>query len=206
MERLKSRIKTEIAIAGSEEQAANRAKWWFSDHKKGNIKSFDLSALDGYLHPGKIHSFRYNPKTKKGLAYYDKNPIVISLGTKNTKNGNIDVGVNLNFIPRKARHYILDKIQQAYSAQYDRSIRSFTDHVPQPEEQTIIKLNYDYLKAMLNSAGFGFAIRTYIPDRRSKTYVLSNELWEKAAVIDIKDFEGISEQDLLRFYREYINK
>ena len=54
----------------------------------------------GYLEPGKIHIFTYNPKGKKVLDYYDKKPVVLSLGTVRENDGSIyDLGLNLNFIP-----------------------------------------------------------------------------------------------------------
>lgn len=205
MERLKDKIREELKVhKGSEQRAANKAKIWFEDHKKGNLKSLDLNSITGYLHPGKIHSFKYNPKTKNYLNFYDKNPMVLSLGTTVTSNGRYDIGINLNFIPRKARHYILDFIQYSYRSRYDSSISSSSRQ--QPKDQKSVKLSYRYLSALLDKVGFKFAIRVYIPQRRSKTYVLSNDLWHKAAVIDIKDFEGISEFDLLKIHREYIKK
>ena len=154
----------------------------------------------GYLEPGKIHIFTYNPKGKKVLDYYDKKPIVISLGTIKEPNGNIyDLALNLNFIPDPYKWYILNTLTQLYGQFYKS--QSTGRNAGNALFQARIKYKYNVLKILLTKYGFPFAIRKYIPSRKSRVYVCSYETWINVAFLSIENFEGIDYDEMIKKYK-----
>ena len=154
----------------------------------------------GYLEPGKIHIFTYNPKGKKVLDYYDKKPVVLSLGTVRENDGSIyDLGLNLNFIPFPYKWYILNTLNELYGQFYKSQIEGRNSG--NALLQARIKYKYNILKALLRKYGFPFAIRKYIPSRKSRVYVCSYETWLNIAFLSIDNFEGISYDDMIKKYK-----
>jgi hypothetical protein len=168
-----------------------------------NGKGFHVNSLSGPLHPGKIHTFRYDPKTKDRLSYYDKNPVVISIGTIDGPNGKLELAINLNFIPPKTKYFLMNLIWKTYYTQIKSSIGKGNI---KPKKEAFVYYNYKLLKKILNKYGFGFALRTYYPSRMANCYVTCFDYWSVMALLDIKNMEGLSEGNLNKLFNEYINK
>ena len=170
---------------------------------RNNIDDFSVARAPkqkGYLEPGKIHIFTYNPKGKKVLDYYDKKPIVISLGTIKEPNRNIyDLALNLNFIPDPYKWYILNTLTQLYGQFYKS--QSTGRNSGNALFQARIKYKYNVLKILLTKYGFPFAIRKYIPSRKSRVYVCSYETWINVAFLSIENFEGIDYDEMIKKYK-----
>lgn len=104
---LRSRIKNEGAAVNNKS-----AKWFKETIKKGvrgrNVKSPGI---------GKIYTFIYDAKNKETLPYWDRFPLIIFLGAGQAKNGNqLLYGLNLHYIPPKARQSFLEELLKRYAS------------------------------------------------------------------------------------------
>lgn len=196
------KIKLKERSLGGSIKAPSEAKLLFEEEKVSmNGKGLHVNPLSGPLHPGKIHTFKYDPLTADTLSFYDKNPLMIALGSIKGSNGRLEVGINLNFIPPKFKYYFLDLLWKTYSSKIESSMGK-GDIIP--IKQNFVHYDYQLLKKILTKYGFGFAIRTYYPSRMSKPYVTCFEYWDVLALLNIKDLEGINEGQMNKLFNEYI--
>lgn len=169
----------------------------FNWYKKVAMSNGDTSVttVSGPFVPGKIYIFRYeNPVTIHKLKWWDKNPLVLSLGRIDGK----DIGINLNLLPYKFKIYLLDSIYEHYSSKIESNIkRGKGDAAIEPN---LPQFNYDKIKFFLKKNGFNFAIRCYITSLRKNTRVISFSKWNKVALIDINNFSNI---DVNKVYSEF---
>lgn len=176
---------------------------WLKD-EKAKAKSLDVVlSNDNTLKPGKIHVFNYNPKLKDTLDYYDKSPVVLSLGNLIVGKQILEMGINLNFLPQPYKFYFLDTLLQTYSG-FLGPIRNNTTE-QSALVQPIIKYKYQPIKTMLDRYGFSFALRTYIPSRKRNVYVVNYKNWENISLLSIEDFEGITLDGVKREFSRKLN-
>lgn len=183
-----------------EEDAMN----WFLNAKK-NPSDLSVSFCENQMMQiGKINHFNYNPKGKDTLDYYDKKPLVLSLGVLQKKKMRYEIGINLNFIPAPYKWFILEKIQSVYSGFFYRAKNTIinSDAYRQPQ----IMYKYSVIKSLLTQYGFEFALRVYIPSRKSKVYCINYNSWIKAAFLSLEKFEGITHKEMIRQYMTSKNK
>ena len=175
-------------------------KWYYdeSKHQSNDVVYIGPSLLQ----PGKIHTFDYNPIHKSTLDYYDKNPVVISLGTLQRGNTLLEMGINLNFIPMPYKWYILDTIQKSYQSFF---VQQQNKQLP-ADKQPLIKYNYNFIKSILRQYGVLFALRTYIPTRKRNINVISYNQWTKCAFLSIEDFEKITYEQMIDEYEKFKKK
>ena len=181
----------------------NEAKLWFNKAKKNPYDPTVVFVENQMLQVGKINQFSYDPKEKDILDYYDKKPLVISLGTMQRNKKRYEIGINLNFIPAPYKWSVLDIIQETYSTFFQR--HKDNKHSNNALKQQQIMYNYQLLKAVLKRYGVSFAMRTYIPSRKSKLYVINYNNWVDAAFLSLENFEGISYERMQQEYRDYKN-
>lgn len=135
-----------------------------------------------YLEPGKIYVFKYLPLYKNELDYWDKHPIVLALGNVQGANGKICMGLNISWYPPDARKYIVEQIRKMYAASYKAAI---LQNGNKAIAQKSVTLDLYALKTALDSLGFSFAIRQYIPSRmQSPKVCICYEDWDKAVKLD----------------------
>jgi len=173
-------------------KAANVAKTWFN---KG--RSIGIKHAPTRFKPGKIYIFRYEDPKTPNLPWWDRNPIVLSLGWEK-KN---DIGINLNLLPHKPRMAILDKVYSVYEQEIKRAM-----NVKKGRDRTLrekpLNLNYDKIKPYLERYGFKFAVRQYIPNLKSNQALVSYDKWTYVAMLDLVDIAGA---DINEVYDEFYN-
>lgn len=176
---------------------------WYNKAKKNPMDPTVVFCENQMMQVGKLNQFNYNPKHKNTLDYYDKKPLVLSLGVIQRKKMRYELGINLNFIPAPYKWYILDKIQRTYSGFFQRQKdgRASNNALKQPQ----IRYRYAAIKAMLSQYGFEFAIRMYIPSRKSKLYCINYNNWVTASFLSIEKFEGITYKQMIKEFRKYKN-
>jgi hypothetical protein len=181
-------------------QAEINAYNWLTE-QKDNIKSLEVVFSEGnILHPGKIHTFNYNPKYKNILDYYDRNPVVLSLGNIQRGKRILELGINLNFVPTPYKWQLLEVIRNIYSGYFTLLEKSPVQK--SALHQPIIKYNYQALKSLLSNYGFSFALRAYIPSRKQNTYIINYNNWTEVALLSIEDFERITMIELLKKFKD----
>lgn len=179
---------------------------WFLDTLKDARNKRVSETNDNALKPGKIYVFRYDPKFKNVLDYYDMNPVVIALGQMMTENGKLEVGLNISWYPPKARKYIIGKIREMYKPMYEAAVKRSPYN---GQEQAFVPIDLYALKVALDKAGLSWAIRTYIPDRIKTKVVVCYEDWEIVSRMDkpkiIPQFQGkVSLFDVYKGFELYV--
>lgn len=147
---LRDKVKNEGAAAN------NKSAKWFADTIKKNVRGHSVSKPK----TGHIYTYVYDAKHKDTLPYWDKFPLVIYLGDGTTKNGSyLWYGLNLHYIPPKARQTFLEELLKNYSS---TSVIS---------NNTKLKINWSKVKGF---KGTDLMIKSYLPGH------------VKGAVIEIK--------------------
>lgn len=200
MGKLSSEIKALITESRGLDIAKKESNRWY---EKAATSSGDSSveSSSAPFRPGKIYIFRYeNPKTKATLKWWDRNPVVLSLGQHDGK----DIGINLNLIPYARKLQLLDKIYEQYLPMIESMIERGEGDAS--SESGIPALRYEMIKPFLDKTGFGAAVRMYITGLRKNTNVVSYSKWNKVALIDLNDISGATINQAYAKIGKYIKK
>lgn len=197
---LRKKINEKIKETGSKSAARKSAEAWYMK-ALGAFRNKEV-VRGGTLRfvPGKIYVFRYDsPKTAEFLAWWDRNPIVLAL---DPVNGN-DCGINLNLLPIEIKEQMLDAIYDTLQGQ----IKTQTTRAEKnAEAQGSLALNYAQAKKYLDRFGFGFAVRQYIPQLKTKQAIVSYENWHLITLCDFIELEGASVASIRKQFNDYNKK
>ena len=186
---------------GGNQQAADYARSWFDEALADNEETSVEPFSDRELTWGKMFHFEYDPITADRLSYWDKSPMVISLGRH--PNGN-QLGMNINFLPKAVRYWMVGKVFQVYegsiiSAAAGKKYRRAT-------EQKQVEIEYDLIKRWLGDYGLDFCVRQYKINKTRNLSVICYEDWTRAVMINWNDFHPIQENELKKLYEEYLQR
>ena len=159
--------------------------------------------------PGKIYTFRYDPKHKDILAYYDRQPIILVCGqwTAASTGNTIVTGINLNFLPEIERVNTLEYYYQSVKSDIDvgYELTSKTNQVSFIKRALVVLQDVIQLFNVFGKAGkigYQFAMRNYIVGGGMKNVCLVEyDDWEYIPFIQTKDIIGAS---LGKIYQEYL--
>ena len=179
---------------GGTKKAEQRALEIFNSSKRSAIDK-TVENRNSFLEKGKLYTFQYRPIDTDALGYYDKNPLVLVVDRKKTKDGKfLDVAINLNFLPLDTKISVLDRIVKAYEV----LIKGNTFIAPnRANAQTRLPINWQFAERLLGPAA-KFALRSYYTNRRSNTYCFSYETWKDLVFLDVKDIEGATLAEIYR--------
>lgn len=132
-------IREKIANEG----AANNTKSakWFTETIKKGVRAHVVAKPQ----PGKIYAYIYDAKHKDTLPYWDKYPLIIYLGLGKH---NLMYGLNLHYIPPKARQQFLEDLLKQYAS------------TPMISNNTKLKIDWGKVKGF---QGADQMIKAYIP-------------------------------------------
>ena len=135
------------------------------------------------MEPGKIYIYTYDAKTKSKLDYWDRTPIMLYFGKRKSANGSIlYVGINISWYPPKYRKRIIKRLKSFYKTAYSDAIKKFPHKA---KEQAPVVLDLYSLKLAMDSWGFSFALRTYLPNHiKSPLLCVCYDDWDKIVEID----------------------
>lgn len=137
--------------------------------------------------PGKLYMFRYNPKTKAKLPYYDAFPLTVMLTPPKKEM----MGVNLHYLPPKYREIFFASLLSI------NSDKSLTDNAR-------FKVTYNILKASSKFRFFKPCIKKYLRNRiRSEMVIVPPKYWNIAVNLPTEAFVKQKKQAV---WRESINK
>lgn len=153
----------------------------------------------GMLIQGHLFAFTYNdPLTKDKLDYYDTTPLVLSFGLYLAQTGNmIEYGVNLHYLPRKIRIAFLTDIFNDFKIRHNGEMYS-------SKPRAINELTWEELQKYVKRYGIDFAVRSYIPERRDKTFIIRYEDWGKIVNMPSSKFVGINDVQLERLHKQHL--
>lgn len=177
---VKKTIKELSKLAGSKKKAVNEAENWYT---KGLRKSSNKSVQSyrGRFMPGKIYVFEYNPITPD-LEWFDRNPVVLAI---EQINGN-DLGINLNLLPTNVKEDLLDELYDRMEGQINFNSAGKTS----ASNERPLRITYNGMKAYLKRFGYDFAIRQYVPSRKSNQGVVSYSEWPRIALCKFIELTG----------------
>lgn len=178
--------------------AAGAIKWLFSEVFK-DPRTYHYRKLN--MGVGQLFTFEYkNPKFKgtKQLPWFDKYPLVLSLGPIVTNNGIRNLGFNLHLLPPKIRIIVLVKVFEIYKRYYRYQI-FFGREKP-------VQINYKVITKTLAPYGANFAVRMYIPRRQRVVILFPYRDWHKAIFIPSRGYDSIKAYKLISEWTKYIRK
>ncbi len=194
---LKTRIKNNPWVL-SGVPASKSVKWLFAEvFKNPNIYRHNKLLLM----QGNLYMFEYtNPKYKgtKRLPWFDKYPLVLSLGPVVTKEGIRNLGFNLHLLPPKVRIVVLCTIFEMYKKLYRYQIFY--------NKQAPVQIKYQFLVKPLLKYGADFCIRMYIPQRQKQIVQFPYVDWHKAVFVPSRSYDGIKAAQLIQAWRKHIRK
>ena len=169
-------ISTSLPFAGKDEdktriETTKQAyEWVLTQLKDKNNTRVQINK--DLMQPGKIYIFKYDARYKDRLAYWDKNPIVLAIGTVLGESGKMTIGVNISWYPPAARKFIVERIRKIYEPKYKEASKKSP---MQANKQAPVFLDLYQLKNLLDDIGFSFAIRQYIPQNIKAPKVISSD-------------------------------
>ena len=139
---------------------------------------------------GRVFFFKYDPKTKADMPYYDTFPMVIML--ERTKKG--FVGLNLHYLPPKIRAMFFDTVMETLNNN-------------KLDESTKFKLTYKKLKAASKYRAFAPCYKNYLYSHvRSNFAEIHPDEWEMAMFLPSDQFQKEKRTTVWSDSRKIINK
>lgn len=177
--------RTTTATAG---QTAKAHKWYREQALKTTTTGSALfreagsSILQTTLEIGRMYIFRYDPKLKQTLPYYDRYPAVIAF--KSTKLGFL--GLNLHYLPIRPRAALLNALHTtASNMRYDSS--------------TKMKITYATLQSASKFKYFQPCVKSYLYSHVQTRFLeIQSEQWDIAAFLPVADFQKASVETVWR--------
>jgi len=179
--------------------ASKATKWLFQEVFK-DAKTYRYSKR--LIYQGGLFQFDYkNPKYKgviSVLPWFDKYPLVISLGPVVTKNGPRNIGFNLHLLPPKIRIIVVCGIFELFKKLYRYQI-FFKQEKP-------VQIHYKLIIKALERYGVKFCVRMYIPQRMNQIVRFPLKDWHKAVFIPSRGYDAIKANKLIIEWRKFCRK
>ena len=146
------------------------------------------------IHLGKMFMYRYDPYHAKTLPYYDMLPLILLMDIRNDG----FLGLNLHYLPPKARALLLDAI-------VDNELRSkrFSKN-PESDEQERIKFSYQIMKRAAKSNLYKPCVKSYLFKQVISTQFIQvpGEDWETVLFLP---FDRFRKADRKTVWRDSLN-
>ena len=173
------------------------AREWYRNQAKG-VKSSAVetekmvremrSNAVGRITLGEMYMFRYDPKHKDTLPYYDTFPLIFPI---NRAKGGF-LGINLHHLPPVLRAKLMDALYAtATNKKYD--------------ETTRLKISYDILNSATKYKEFKPCVKHYLNSQvKSRFLKVESSEWDIALFLPTARFEGASKQKIYADSRRII--
>lgn len=178
---------------------ASKALSWL--HKTVFKDSGRYRYRQSLMYSGGLFTFEYmEPKYKgtKQLPWFDKYPLVLSLGPTVTNEGIRNIGFNLHLVPPKVRIVILCHVFEIYKNLYRYQI-FFNRERP-------VKIQYKTILRSLSRYGVDFCIRMYIPQRQRQIVCFPYKEWYKAIFVPSRGYDSIKAHKLIQEWTKHVRK
>jgi len=151
----------------------------------------EISRLQRKPELGKLYIFKYDPKYRETLPYYDRFPLVIPFDTSR-KSGNVIgdnfTGINLHYLPLRLRARLFDALYMTATN----------------EEDNRFNINYQILKNAYKYRFFKPCIKNYLLRQvKSRFFVIEPDEWDIALFLPLDRFVKATRA---RVHRESIEK
>lgn len=132
------------------------------------------SALTNRMLPGRMYMFKYDPKLKAKLPYYDTFPLIFPI---EPPRGNSFLALNLHYLPPELRARLMDEL-------YNRTINQNNMDLT-----TRVRISYDILKSASNLRFYKPCIKRYLfSNIRSRYMFIDPDRWDIALMLPTARF------------------
>jgi hypothetical protein len=146
----------------------------------------DMFETQGTIEVGSMYLYRYDPKMKNKLPYYDTFPLVLPY---ETASGGF-YGLNLHYLPYLLRAKVLGELIQTAN---DKTIGA----------DTKMRYNWSLLKSVGNEVR-PCVKRYLLSNVVTRFYKVNPEDWKAAIFLPIENFQGASKDQVFRDSRAMI--
>lgn len=144
------------------------------------MKSFEPKKKVAQLHPGMMYLFKYDPKLKMELPYYDTFPLIFPVELHSDG----FLGINFHYLPPMLRAKLMNAI---YSTVTDKKY----------DEHTKIKISYSLLKAASKYKEYKPTIKKYLYNHVKSPFLeITSVEWDIALFLPIEKFKKATAQQV----------
>jgi hypothetical protein len=144
------------------------------------VRSFEKKRKVGTLTPGYMYLFKYDPKGKEDLPYYDTFPLIFPIETY--PDGFL--GINFHYLPHPLRAKLMDAI---YSTTTDRNY----------DEKTRVQISYSILAKAAKYRAFKPTVKRYLNRQvRSPFLEITSIEWDIALFLPLEKFRKSSKETI----------
>jgi len=206
---IKQRIAELSKEFGGKVKASIACMEWFEAGVKSKTTN-EAKMTRTRFQPGKIYVFKYDPKYKEQLPWFDQNPVVFAIEQVN----NNDLGINLNLLPVPYKEKLLDELFTKMNIKVDKKETDIISEILGLEnssgvdalKEKPLRITYEGIKAYLEKDGYEFALRQYIPSRKKDQAVVSYSKWPEIALCDFFHFKNTNIMAVRLMFRDYLKK
>jgi hypothetical protein len=185
--------------AGMMPARTNAARQWYRDaaQQADNVsslapskvvRSFQQKRKVARMDPGYMYLFKYDPKGKQTLPYYDTFPLIFPIDL--TSDG--FMGINFHYLPYVLRARLMDAI---YSTVSDKKY----------DDKTKVGITYNILKSASKYKAFKPTIKRYLYDHvRSPFLEVTAVEWDIALFLPLERFKKSDKQTIWKDSRAMI--
>lgn len=151
-------------------------------------RQFEKKRQVGDIEPGMMYLFRYDPKTKKTLPYYDTFPLIFPV----EKYSDGFLGINFHYLPPVLRAKLMDAIYGTVTnKKYDQT--------------TKVRISYNILKAAAKYKAFKPTVKHYLYDHvRSPFLEITSVEWDIALFLPLERFQKATKETVWKDSRGMI--
>jgi hypothetical protein len=179
--------------------AVKRSRGWFEKQvaamaqqniTPNKVLKGDPSHMRSAIVPGNLYMYKYDPKTKDDLPYYDIFPLVFPF--RKTADG--FYGLNMHYLPYDLRIKLLDQLLVFKSnSRWD--------------ETTKIKYSWALIDGVSRYAAAKPCVKQYLSGHvRSQFRQINSEDWATAMLLPVERFVGASKQQVWSDSRKIIRR
>ena len=139
---------------------------------------------------GRVYAYKYDPKHRATLPFFDENPLVIPFAYKDGVGGKKGfLGINLHFLPRRDRKTVMN-----FFMKQDLDNVMKTGYIP---------INYGMIKNNSRFALLQYCIRMYLVDHvRGMFYLIPQSDYIKIIDLYSGKYVGMSEQQIIIYLKQ----
>jgi len=143
-------------------------------------KQWDPKRKVAQMEPGMMYMFRYDPKHKKTLPYYDTFPVIFPI----EMDSDSFLGINFHYLPPISRAKLMNAL---YSITSDKRY----------DEKTKIIATYQILSAASKFKLFKPTVHRYLKEHVRSPYLeITAREWDIAIFLPTENFKKASAQDV----------
>lgn len=184
--------------------ASKATHWLFTEVFKNPT---EYRYAKNLMYQGGFFTFEYkNPKYMgtSVLPWFDKYPLVISLGPVVTKQGIRNIGFNMHLLPPKIRIIVMCAIFEMYKKLYRYQV-FYGSKNPNMGNKPVM-IHYKQIIKALDRYGVRFCVRMYIPGRMKQIVRFPIKTWHKAIFIPSRSYDGIKAHKLIDEWKKFLKR